>query len=246
MKRVTYWTSEVRAQQCLLCGTVFSDTSKLRALLRNTTFQGTILRLFLWNLIGNAKTDNGEAVTILLKDGRCQVEANMFNAVLRKDFTAMGAALEKHDTVKTAIQVCAKCNTNPGIYSCHRGFECKDFAESDSDNEDYSAWSLPKVCRPCALASGSKFCAQCEDWLCRTCLKAKNCNLCERCGANICDKEDRNYRQGIDKCAGCGRKECQMCTAEYGNDWHHCCGINPPCYCPKCKVKPKYAVEFDY
>lgn len=52
-----YLSPGVSVQQRLLCATVFENMDKLRALLLNKTFQGKVLRYFLWNPIGSSNTD---------------------------------------------------------------------------------------------------------------------------------------------------------------------------------------------
>lgn len=44
-------------------------------------------------LVLHATADNGQAVTVLLEDGRCEVKVENLESLLRKDFTAMAAAL---------------------------------------------------------------------------------------------------------------------------------------------------------
>jgi hypothetical protein len=59
------------------------DNENLRALLRNETLPSSDLtRSFLHCLVNHSKTDNGQAVSMLLEDGRCRVDVYHFELCL--------------------------------------------------------------------------------------------------------------------------------------------------------------------
>ena len=60
----------LKKQRQALCNLV--DNENLRALLRNESLNPGFMFSFIDDLVHHSKTDNGQAVSILLEDGRCQ------------------------------------------------------------------------------------------------------------------------------------------------------------------------------
>jgi len=69
-------------QQEILCNR--GNAENLRAILRNETLHAIVSKAFMYQLVENSKTDNGEAVSILLQNGRCDVDVAMLENLLRK------------------------------------------------------------------------------------------------------------------------------------------------------------------
>lgn len=153
----------------------FNHNGNLRAILRNESLNHCtwVGSEFVECLIAYSKTDNAEAVTILLEDGRVQVGECLLDYALRKDFVAMAAALQENDVIKAGIQMCSTCSINIGCYYCHNGLQC---CKSSDD---------PNVCRACFLAANTR-CAECQSHLCAECFaqgsaKNKYAVYCEEC-----------------------------------------------------------------
>jgi hypothetical protein len=53
----------------------------------------------MYHFVEHSKTDNGEAVSILLQHGRCDVDVAMLEKLLRKGYTAMAAVLQQDERV---------------------------------------------------------------------------------------------------------------------------------------------------
>ena len=131
-----------------LCNLV--DNENLQAVLRNETLPSCSAQLFMNDLVEHSKVDNGQAVTILLEDERCQVVTYHFETCLRRGLTTMASVLQQDDQVKKGIQMCRICSNNIGCYSCANYNECvigKD----------------PRYCRECVLVD-NRFCKECNDY----------------------------------------------------------------------------------
>jgi len=59
-------------------------------MLLNKTLAADTVNEFLRLLVTTSKTDDGDAVQVLLQDGRSEVHAEMLDIVLQKDFSLHG------------------------------------------------------------------------------------------------------------------------------------------------------------
>lgn len=136
-------------------------------------------------------TDNGQAVTILLEDGRCKVDINQLESLLRKDNrTAMAAVLREDEHIKESIKRCATCTMNIGCYECTHREDC---VKSKSDEIRY--------CRECVMRD-NRFCRDCKDYLCPACFEQGVFHSCEDCHKLEC------------RFNGCGT------SFQYGDAWN--------------------------
>lgn len=111
----------LKAQERAMCNL---SATAIRALLQNPTLPNNFVEAFLEKIIEKSKTDNGEAVSVLLQDDRVHVEPTVLDTVLRKDRVFMCAALQQNEAVRAAIQMCSTCAKNIGIYKCFRESKC--------------------------------------------------------------------------------------------------------------------------
>jgi len=212
----------LRIQDYLLERNLQDNCDKLRALLLNTTFCGDLAGNYLANFIRSSKTDNGEAVSILLEDGRCHVNPYMLDDVLQKDFTEMAAVLQQNEVIKAGIQMCTHCSENIGCYDghdCANYLACKGLPELQFDD--------PKYCRACVL-SNDLVCKNCEHRVCPMCVRQESFHRCVECEGIVCLDSDECYcPDTIRQCNRCGRTECDDCIRAGGGevvaeDWHYC------------------------
>lgn len=96
-------------QSGILCNPVSLDN--LRAVLCNENASDHIIGELLQEFVERSKTDNGQAITILLQDRRAVVKGHFLQKPLRKSFPAMVAALLGSDAIKKSAQQCAACST---------------------------------------------------------------------------------------------------------------------------------------
>lgn len=145
-----------------------------------------------------SKTDDGDTVSAILKDGPpfC-AEMNMLDEALRKGYTSMATALLQDDFIKDRIQMCTKCSTEIGCYDCINGDECK----SKPQGLEQSTY-----CRSCAENAESHFC-DCREYICSECFDAKQYKSCE-CGFIACG----GGRCVINDCRWCAEGVCSSCA----------------------------------
>ena len=93
-----YRTNYLMNQTQGLCNLV--DNENLQAILRNETLPSGLARAFMHHFVEDSETDNGQAVSILLQDGRCNVRVEQLELALRKGFTSMAAVLQQDERVK--------------------------------------------------------------------------------------------------------------------------------------------------
>jgi hypothetical protein len=67
------------------------------------------IQFFILDLVSYSKTDNGQAASILLQDERCHVDVAYLHDALKKDYTAMAAALIQDERLKKDIQMFQTC-----------------------------------------------------------------------------------------------------------------------------------------
>ena len=70
---------------------ILSDNENLRAVLRNETLPSCSAQHFMNDLIEHSENDNGQAVSILLEDGRCEVDIYHLERMLQKRFYCHGS-----------------------------------------------------------------------------------------------------------------------------------------------------------
>ena len=91
--------------------------------------------------------DNGEAVSNLLEDVRCNVDPTMLDMALRKDYAAMAEVLQQDEGVRSVIRVCATCSVNIGAYECFKGLlQCQLIVDPEQDALPVDI-KVPKYCR---------------------------------------------------------------------------------------------------
>ena len=182
-----------------------ASAANVRALFRNETLPARIAKDYIKNLIAKSLMDNGEAVSVALQDGRCLVEPSMLDKALRKDYTAMAAALQQDETVRAAIQLCSTCNANIACYTCFKGDKCKNLSTKRKETKPLDSNLLPKYCKSCTLASNMLFC-QCGEAVCRS-----KCSMqvpsCVDCSAMACGQAECL----LEECDECGDFRCDSC-----------------------------------
>ena len=193
-----------------LCNLV--DNENLQAVLRNETLPSGLARDFMHHLVKDSKTDNGQAVSILLQDGRCKVNTDHLEQCLRKGFTSMALALQQDERVKKDIQMCRTCSKHIGCYDCTNYDECVVGEE-------------PRYCRECVLKDDS-FCKECSDYLCPSCFERGLYSSCEKCGGIECRVCPLHF---LMECDGCHRKKCKPCIKEDGGVWFELENGQTPC-----------------
>ena len=155
-----------RNQTQALCN--LRNYENLRAVLRNETLKSDFICNFIWDFVRYSTTDNAQAVSILLQDGRCERNVLMLQALLRNDFIAMATALQRDGRVKQLLGPCGTCAINTGCYICSNQDHCVKHE------------SRPAYCRPCVM-NDSRFCSECNDYLCPACFEQGLYNSCEKC-----------------------------------------------------------------
>lgn len=165
-------------------------------MLRNETLPSYFSRNFLYYLVKYSNTDNGEAVSILLEDGRCNVDIDMLEKMLRRGFTAMAMGVRGDDRVTKDITMCHTCSNYIGFHDCASYSEC-------IISEDKR-----KYCRECVLKDDC-FCKECSEYICPTCVEEENCQPCEKCGGLECNSVCLGHF--LIKCDQCNRHKCKAC-----------------------------------
>lgn len=209
---------ELKRQERAMCN--IGNASHLRALLANKTLPVKTIEGFVKKLIQKSRTDNGEAVSVLLQDERCRVQPKLLDMALRKDFASMAAALQQNDEVRASIRMCTTCSVNIGAYECFKRSNCKLKPKQRGDKP-------PKYCRACALANHT-FCA-CGEVYCNDCRvgvgrigSPDSCSFCRKtlCGRGKCAlyrcEECGSF---TDVCRHCERRQhvepyCSECAYE--------------------------------
>lgn len=219
-----YWQKfRLNRQEKALCN--ISNSSHFRALLLNKTLPPKILQNYIKLLIQRSVSDNGEAISILLQDGRCKVTPVMLDKALQKDFVGMAAALQQNDSVRASIRMCTTCSVNIGCFKCFMGAKCKTALAIRTPGMK----KLPKYCRTCTHAN-FRFCASGNSSVCQTCLSAfRNRIVADCCGKIACGKG----KCRLQACPSCGDRICRQCQ-----------GPEAP-YCEPCSGEPSYD-EYGY
>lgn len=194
-------------QRLTLCN--LSHNDKLRALLLNESLKDA--DRLLEHLVEYSETDNGEAVTILLQDGRCNANVSMLEELLQKEFVSMAAALQENAAVKEGIRMCHTCSVNIGCYDCASRDECdcKMLARCTSGKDKEL-----RDCRACVLAKG-RLCKGCGCYVCPGCCRRGRFHRCEACQAIFClDRESDECHRNAGACKECNRRVCFACSSE--------------------------------
>lgn len=188
-----------------------ADSQNLRAVLRNESLDPDFICDFIENLVHFSTTDNAQAVSILLQDGRSHVSIDELEYMLKKDFTAMAAVLQHDERLKKDIQICAICSNNIGCYVCN--------VEG------------AKICRECFITGReNRSCAYCNTYLCPLCFELGNYSACENCQAMECFCPQCSNAVIIE-CARCNRQKCLSCIKEDGDVWFP---LDDNKICPTC------------
>jgi hypothetical protein len=192
-------------QQDILC--YRGNAGNLRAVLRNETLHPIVSKDFMYHLVENSKTDNGEAVSILLQDGGCDVDVAMLEKLLRKGYTAMAAVLQQNERVRIQrIRMClTTCSTNIGCYECISWGNC----------ENYEHW----YCGDCTESDSSLICRSCDDYVCPDCVEdhENRFHSCKECGIIECD----DCTSLLYYCHMCIRWKCTSCIKQDGEKWKY-------------------------
>lgn len=193
-------------QRLELCS--ISNAENMSALIRNVTLDSVLFGRFLEDYVNCSKTDNGQAVTILLQDGKFKVGVEQYEQSLRKGFTAMAAAFQQDERVKKDIQMCPACSNNIGCHCCTNNNSCVRGTE-------------PRYCPKCII-NDNRCCRSCKYYLCPACFTAESFDACEKCFDFQCRDEllCRVYEEEfIIICDRCDRKKCKPCIKEDGGVW---------------------------
>jgi len=216
------------------------NDDKLRAILLNEFIPSYHLRRLIWTLIKTTKTDNASAVSLLIQDGRCDVDPFMLDQALRRNYTSIAAVLQQDDRIKAAIQMCATCHVNIGCYECFRDLDCARLPEP-AHGRIWCSWDdLPpafrrphKYCRACVMADNN-FCRICKEYLCRDCIACQNHGSCEACHSILC-LDDFLSKQPVVICDECPRMKCRSCLGPE-EKWLEVIESGfPITLCPDCK-----------
>lgn len=210
---------------------IMIDLDNLRALLANESVHGglPLLQDLLDNFIQLSTTDNEEAVSILLKDGRPRVNPHCLDVAAKKDFTLMVEALQENETIKASIQMCATCKVNKsiGVYTCANLYACKSLAKSDQrpwGNMDALGENVKpsRHCRSYFLRN-NQTCMQCDFFVCPECIRHGSIHQCQECRAITClDSEDSCCIEYMNTCSACRRKMCDSCARDVGWECNSC------------------------
>jgi hypothetical protein len=181
-----------------------ADNDYLRAVLRNETLPYVVAENFIFHLIYHYKTDNGQAASILIEDGRCHVEAYQLERSLEKDYCrGSGSAARRTRQARLAFK-CVACSDNIGCYYCANCDEC------DIRHDDV------RFCRECI--EDNHFCKVCKDYVCPSCYAAEVLECCDQCGRMECHYHECKARV-MNECAICDKKNCISCIANDGEHW---------------------------
>lgn len=109
------YQSYLEKQKSFICR--LPDPENLRAYLRNETFENdeNLHLYFMCDLVKYSTVDNGEAASILLEDGRCIIDAGVYQYMLRKDFFGMAAVLREDDWVQAGLKFARLATTTLDI-----------------------------------------------------------------------------------------------------------------------------------
>lgn len=212
------YQSYLEKQKSFICR--LPDPENLRAYLRNETFENdeNLHLYFMCDLVKYSTVDNGEAASILLEDGRCIIDAGVYQYMLRKDFFGMAAVLREDDWVQAGLKICPTCDNNIGYYECINNEDCVNDCE-----EAY--------CRECVMG-GNRFCKGCKHHFCRDCVEQEvPFSSCEKCHGIQCNIKDCTL---FIECGDCERVKCHPCISEDGEDWT---GLDGGTLCPTCTAE---------
>ena len=209
-ERTKYLASQTQG----LCNLV--DNENLRAVLRNESLRPDFVASFILELANHSRIDNGQAVSILLQDDRCNATCLMLERMLRDELTAMPAVLQQDERVKKDIQMCRICSDHIGCYGC----------TTCDENPDKTA----RYCFDCAFLEGNSFCEKCNEFLCPICRDEGAFASCEKCGGIECLNCEAEF---LTQCESCDRKKCEACIAEDREDWSN--RFRDESVCPNCE-----------
>jgi len=215
----------LRIQDRVLCNLGSNDY--LRAVLQNEHLSPCVAEYFMRNLVHFSATDNGEAVSILLKDGRCVVHEYMLENALQQDFSAMATALQQNAVIQRGLQMCSTCSINIGCYCCGNFSGCKNH-RPPKEEEESKIPTVAKFCRSCML-SRSEMCMKCSFSLCPKCISSRNCRRCVECQRIACaDSAPNTCASIVRHCRHCERLVCKSCSkTTRDEEWlcSSCCGV---------------------
>lgn len=171
----------------------------LRSILHNENLKGAADNL-LHALVEYSTTDNADAASVLLHDGRPTANVELLETAIKKGFTSIAAMLQQDARVRPHIHWCNNHgHLSPGVYRCFRGDDC---CEPD--------W---KYCRDC-VDSSNRLCSGCHGYLCRSCYDTVNYTSCDECNTFYCrgfynDECDSDVEVVVCDC--CGYSKCWNC-----------------------------------
>lgn len=193
-----------------------SSIDVLRATLRNENLQQAVVSSFIFRLLTYSETDNTQALSILIEDGRSNVNSYLFDMALRKNRTGMAALLQQGIREESII-MCSSCSTNIACYTCALDGRCRNIPSSvrrDEYGELPDSYQPPRWCRECVMKdktpTANKFCGVCSEYICRPCAQARNYRRCSDCRSTVCFS-DGGCRFCSTKCDKCRRPLCGTC-----------------------------------
>jgi hypothetical protein len=192
---------DLESQNGTLCNLV--DNENLRAVLRNKTLPSDLSSNFIYWLVKSSKTDNGQVVSILLENSRCNVTVHHLEKCLRKDLTAMAAV--KMNASRKIFKCVELAPTNVGCYWCTNENGCVIFEDA------------ARYCIYC-VSDDERNCQSCNDYLCPSCFEGGLYETCEKCGKIECLHE-YCQRDFLNNCQICTRKKCKPCVYGDGEVW---------------------------
>lgn len=181
----------------------------------------------MYHFVEHSKTDNGEAVSILPQDGRCDVDVAMLEKLLRKGYTAMATVLQQDERVIQGIRMCLTCSTNIGCYECISWGNCE-------HNEQW-------YCGDCAESDSSFICRSCDDYVCPDSVEdhENRFHSCEECGIIECD----DCTSLLYYCYMCIRWKCTSCIKQDGEKWKYYSEDHMACFAASVAKVPTYLVK---
>lgn len=150
------------------------------------------------------KTDNGQAVSIVLENGSCKVSIWHLEECLKEGFTAMAVVLQQDERVKKGIKMCRTCSSSIGSRYCSNYEEC--FIGEE-----------PRYCQEC-VSTDDRFCTNCNEYLCGSCFQHGLYSTCEKCGVVECHNEECRGLN-MKEYSVCHRKKCLACISKDGELW---------------------------
>jgi len=196
-----------------------SDNENLQVVLCNETLPSGLARDYIFNLAYFSRTDNDQALLILIEDRKSQPNIGALKGVLKKGFTAMAALLQHDEQVRKEVQMC-----HTYMFQQYRLLFVLQLGHI---YERRGSKVLSRMC----VYKDNRFCKKCNDYICPACLEHGIYSACEKCGVVECHDGECRGSLIIYECESCNRQKCESCVNTKKEIWlEHDNGR----YCPNC------------